>query len=402
MPCMSSPDNINLTALSSRSEANPALTPTDNAQQSHVDAGSERAYCDSNIAMYIPSVARGSPEPTLRSLRYAPTDFSTQPSLAFPPASAPEPAVPQHLSQPGNADTRPTASDSISVHATQHFSRTSKLLLIVSVSASLIQIITCVIVLCLYWNQTCDSPLRIYILLYVARLFVSVPITVLYYLKPPRRNRRTPFSMWIDRARSVMDSRTGHRGYFVITIPVFFCGAVIFCLPCVLVVMRVLRVGEATGVGASSELISKLPILKSDKHLSIKNRPAEVGPDFTPTSAYSLNAEPRDSSRPVSVASPKRSIFRSLFMSGRKANAASSNFYRPKPLPILQLEEEADAVCAICITEYEDSDEICKMFCNHHYHVDCVDEWLRQNRTCPLCKRDITGLADPPPPEDDF
>lgn len=209
---MSSHDNFDLAVRPQKPESTNS-TPPESSQQSRLDAGSERGYCDSNVAMYIPSVARASPEPTLRSTRYAPTEFSTQPSLTIPPITAPEHPTTQYHSQPSPIESRPIASDNISIHATQvrrnwathlirsyrNISRTSKLLLLMSVSASLIQIITCVTVLCFYWDQTCDSQLRIYILLYVARLLVSVPITVLYYLKPARRNRRTAFNMWIDR-----------------------------------------------------------------------------------------------------------------------------------------------------------------------------------------------------------
>ncbi|KAJ9085962.1 hypothetical protein DSO57_1009012 [Entomophthora muscae] len=440
-----SSDNINLSAVSPRPET--STTAPDASQQSRLDAVSEQGYCDSNVAMYIPSVARASPEPTLRSLVYAPTEFSTQPSLTIPPSTnSPEPSIPQLLPT-SPTEAHPIAADNISVHATQvrrnwathlirnyrSISRTSKLLLLISVSTSLIQILICVIVLSLYWHQTCDSQLRVYIIMYVVRLVISVPITVLYYLKPPRRNRRTSFNLWIDRARSIMDvfamllfivgnyliySSTNCReqnlalyilslalviiGYFIITIPVFFCGAVIFCLPCVLVVMRVLRVGEATGVGASAELINKLPVLKFDKSLSIKNRPPPSSPGLVPP-VNSPHSETHDPSRPASIAPVKKSLFRSLFVSGKKGKAiSSSSARRVKPLAILQLEDEADAICAICITEYEDSDEIRKMVCNHHYHVDCVDEWLKQNRTCPLCKRDITGQTDPPISEDEF
>ena len=25
----------------------------------------------------------------------------------------------------------------------------------------------------------------------------------------------------------------------------------------------------------------------------------------------------------------------------------------------------------------------------HHFHAECVDQWLKKNKTCPLCKRPI-------------
>ncbi|CAK9039418.1 unnamed protein product [Durusdinium trenchii] len=50
----------------------------------------------------------------------------------------------------------------------------------------------------------------------------------------------------------------------------------------------------------------------------------------------------------------------------------------------LQLGGDSD--CSICFGPYEEGEEIRKLSCQHHFHQECVDEWLlgHQNR-CPLC-----------------
>ncbi|KAI9346482.1 hypothetical protein BDR26DRAFT_855658 [Obelidium mucronatum] len=48
--------------------------------------------------------------------------------------------------------------------------------------------------------------------------------------------------------------------------------------------------------------------------------------------------------------------------------------------------DDDESACVICLTNYEDGDGIKKLSCQHHFHVECVDEWLRLNKTCPLCK----------------
>ncbi|XP_073523675.1 E3 ubiquitin-protein ligase RNF43 [Phyllobates terribilis] len=50
-------------------------------------------------------------------------------------------------------------------------------------------------------------------------------------------------------------------------------------------------------------------------------------------------------------------------------------------------------VCAICLDEFSDGQDLRILPCSHEYHLNCVDIWLRDNHTCPLCMFDI--LAEP-------
>lgn len=45
--------------------------------------------------------------------------------------------------------------------------------------------------------------------------------------------------------------------------------------------------------------------------------------------------------------------------------------------------------CIICIVEYEDQETIRKLPCSHLFHHDCIDTWLVQKNSCPVCKRQI-------------
>nr|GMD01701.1 E3 ubiquitin-protein ligase At1g63170-like [Ipomoea batatas] len=48
-----------------------------------------------------------------------------------------------------------------------------------------------------------------------------------------------------------------------------------------------------------------------------------------------------------------------------------------------------DAVCCICLSNYEDNDEVRELPCSHFFHTACVDKWLKLNASCPLCKLEI-------------
>lgn len=36
--------------------------------------------------------------------------------------------------------------------------------------------------------------------------------------------------------------------------------------------------------------------------------------------------------------------------------------------------------------EYEAGDEMGKLGCEHRYHLECVNQWLRLKNWCPICK----------------
>ncbi|KAL0426118.1 UNVERIFIED_CONTAM: putative RING-H2 finger protein ATL21A [Sesamum radiatum] len=44
-------------------------------------------------------------------------------------------------------------------------------------------------------------------------------------------------------------------------------------------------------------------------------------------------------------------------------------------------------MCPICLADYHPNDTIrCIPECEHCYHSDCIDEWLRMQNTCPVCR----------------
>jgi hypothetical protein len=48
--------------------------------------------------------------------------------------------------------------------------------------------------------------------------------------------------------------------------------------------------------------------------------------------------------------------------------------------------------CAVCLNDLEDDDLVRRLPCGHGFHKACVDKWLRQNKTCPLCVQDVETL----------
>lgn len=46
--------------------------------------------------------------------------------------------------------------------------------------------------------------------------------------------------------------------------------------------------------------------------------------------------------------------------------------------------------CVVCMSDFENRQLIRALPCNHEFHAKCVDRWLKTNRTCPLCRADVT------------
>ncbi|KAL3881048.1 hypothetical protein ACJMK2_033246 [Sinanodonta woodiana] len=53
-----------------------------------------------------------------------------------------------------------------------------------------------------------------------------------------------------------------------------------------------------------------------------------------------------------------------------------------------ELELDADQ-CAVCIEPYKTNDVTRILPCKHIFHKSCVDPWLLEKRSCPMCKMDI-------------
>ncbi|CDW81070.1 zinc finger protein [Stylonychia lemnae] len=51
--------------------------------------------------------------------------------------------------------------------------------------------------------------------------------------------------------------------------------------------------------------------------------------------------------------------------------------------------------CAICLLDFQKDDEIIPLPCDekHYFHPECIEQWLKNNNTCPLCKKAITKEA---------
>jgi len=48
-----------------------------------------------------------------------------------------------------------------------------------------------------------------------------------------------------------------------------------------------------------------------------------------------------------------------------------------------------NALCSICLNDYEEGDELRRLPCTHLFHSPCIDRWLSNHLTCPLCIQSV-------------
>ncbi|GAQ85803.1 hypothetical protein KFL_002550100 [Klebsormidium nitens] len=143
--------------------------------------------------------------------------------------------------------------------------------------------------------------------------------------------------------------------------PFILCATICLLLPCIALMGFVDE--PMTGRGASKEVITSFPTYKFKALGSVKSKRLT-----------------RQSSTSDSEGEADRTARGGILAAGT-----------PSERPVAA----EDALCCICLGQYKDGDELRELPCTHHFHSSCVDQWLKINASCPLCKSDMIGGADP-------
>lgn len=61
-------------------------------------------------------------------------------------------------------------------------------------------------------------------------------------------------------------------------------------------------------------------------------------------------------------------------------------------LPGVPREDFQGESCSVCLTSFDDDDEVARLPCDHRFHRACISRWLSEcRRTCPICAREATS-----------
>ena len=54
-----------------------------------------------------------------------------------------------------------------------------------------------------------------------------------------------------------------------------------------------------------------------------------------------------------------------------------------------KIPNEKETTCSICMSEYEEGEELKTLMCLHRFHTPCIEEWLGKSEKCPLCQHKV-------------
>lgn len=50
--------------------------------------------------------------------------------------------------------------------------------------------------------------------------------------------------------------------------------------------------------------------------------------------------------------------------------------------------------CSVCLSNFQPGDVCRKLPCNHYFHQECIDCWLKKAKSCPTCRGDLLGMQE--------
>jgi len=97
-----------------------------------------------------------------------------------------------------------------------------------------------------------------------------------------------------------------------------------------------------------------------------------------PVFKYKVQAQQGSASAQKSDGPPQLST--SLTGSGNEKKQADRTSKTP----------EDELTCSVCLEQVAVGDLLRSLPCLHQFHVNCIDPWLRQQGTCPICKHQVS------------
>nr|GMC65642.1 E3 ubiquitin-protein ligase SDIR1 [Ipomoea batatas]GMD86059.1 E3 ubiquitin-protein ligase SDIR1 [Ipomoea batatas] len=75
-------------------------------------------------------------------------------------------------------------------------------------------------------------------------------------------------------------------------------------------------------------------------------------------------------------------------LSGQQVSSSSSAEKKQEPVNSAGSSKPSDdeLTCSVCLEQVNEGELVRSLPCLHQFHANCIDPWLRQQGTCPVCK----------------
>ncbi|XP_012633990.1 E3 ubiquitin-protein ligase RNF6 [Microcebus murinus] len=57
------------------------------------------------------------------------------------------------------------------------------------------------------------------------------------------------------------------------------------------------------------------------------------------------------------------------------------------------IDSDLGKICSVCISDYVTGNKLRQLPCTHEFHIHCIDRWLSENCTCPICRQPVLGSS---------
>ncbi len=54
---------------------------------------------------------------------------------------------------------------------------------------------------------------------------------------------------------------------------------------------------------------------------------------------------------------------------------------------IVDTDKLLNHTCIICLSEFKIGQSVKVLDCNHMYHNECINEWYKRKKVCPICDK---------------
>lgn len=81
--------------------------------------------------------------------------------------------------------------------------------------------------------------------------------------------------------------------------------------------------------------------------------------------------------------------YEELLELGEKIGKVSRGITKEQFNSLPQVYPPIAAQCSICQEDLSLNKKALSLKCGHWFDVDCIEEWLKREKHCPLCKKEI-------------